>query len=131
MAKCKYNPKTFPTLVRGYAERGLTEEQIAHNLGVSISSFKSYKNKHPPFLAALKAGKAPILFEIEHALYKSAKGFWGPDGKWYPPVTTAQIFSLKNLDKERWRDKHDVEHFGVDGEPITVKILKGASLDDL
>ena len=125
MAKCKYNPDTFPILARGWAERGLTEEQIAHNLGVSISSFKSYKNKYLPFLAALKAGKAPIIFEIEHALYKSAKGFWGPDGKWYPPNSTSQVFSLKNLDKERWRDKHDFEHSGQVGVTIVDDIGDG------
>jgi transcriptional regulator with XRE-family HTH domain len=112
MAKCKYDPDTFPMQAKAWAKEGLTEKQIAENLGVSVATFETYKIKHPEFLEALKEGKKPLIIEIENALYVSAKGHIGPDDKYYPPNPTACIFALKNIAKDKWRDKHDIEHSG-------------------
>ena len=48
MAQSKYDThvKDKLILVEGWARDGLTEEQIARNLGISYSTFKDYKNKH-------------------------------------------------------------------------------------
>ncbi|MDR8011858.1 terminase, partial [Escherichia coli] len=35
-----------------------------------------------------------------------------PLEKYYPPDTTAAIFWLKNRQKDKWRDKQEVEHTG-------------------
>lgn len=35
-----------------------------------------------------------------------------PVEKYYPPDTTAAIFWLKNRQKDKWRDKQEVEHTG-------------------
>ena len=82
-------------LVEGWARNGLTEEQIAHNLGIAYSTFRDYKNKHSALSTALKKGKEVIDFEVENALLKSAL-----EGN-----TTAQIFWLKNRKPKEWRDK--------------------------
>ena len=56
MAQSKYDThvKDKLILVEGWARDGLTEEQIARNLGISYSTFKDYKNKHSALLTALK-----------------------------------------------------------------------------
>lgn len=127
-------------LIEGWARDGLTEEQIAHNMGVSYSSLKNWKNEHLAILTALKKGKEVVDREVENALLKRAKGFTTTeqvvsskkvveykDGKrvkeisepcvievekYYPPDTTADIFWLKNRKPEQWRDKQNMELSG-------------------
>lgn len=82
-------------LVEGWAREGLTEEQIAHNLGIGYTTFKDYKKKYPSFLSALKKGKEVVDFEVENALFKNAM-----EGN-----VTAQIFWLKNRKPTKWREK--------------------------
>ncbi|MDF2881524.1 MAG: hypothetical protein K0R54_2081 [Clostridiaceae bacterium] len=129
--KSKYTEYVEPklVLVEGWARNGLTEEQIAHNLGIGYSTLKEYKNKYPALLAALKKGKEVIDLEVENALLKRALGYKynevtkerDSDGKLVVtkevlkevnPDTTAQIFWLKNRKPADWRDKKDIEQTG-------------------
>lgn len=132
MAKSKYEThvKDKLVLVEGWARNGLTDEQIAKNLGVAYSTLKEYKKKYPAFLAALKKGKEVIDFEVENALLKRALGYRYKEitkefseatgklevtkevEKEVAPDTTAQIFWLKNRKPQEWRDKQDIEHSG-------------------
>ncbi|UZQ49845.1 transposase [Clostridium kluyveri] len=76
MAKTKWDSvKDKLILVEGWAREGLTEEQIAKNLGISIQTFYTYKKKHLEFFEALKKGKEIIDFEVENALLKRALGY--------------------------------------------------------
>ena len=115
-------------LIQGWARDGLTNDQIAHNMGVSLRTFMDWLNRFPSISAHLKAGKAPVDYEVENALLKSALGFEYeetiteieelPGGKqkkqirkvkkYAPPNSTAQIFWLKNRRPDRWRDKQDI-----------------------
>jgi len=131
MAKCKYDPETFPILVLGWARKGITEKQMAKNLGVSKPTFENYKKKYPNFLNSLQRGKKPLINELENALYKAGKGFTGPDDKYYPPSVAALRLALINLSPKDWRDKQTQEVTGPDEGPITVKVLRGASMDEL
>lgn len=82
-------------LVEGWARDGLTDLQIAKNIGVAMSTFCDWKNKHPEFSEALKRSKEVADFEVESALFKKAK----------MGDVTAQIFWLKNRKPKQWRDK--------------------------
>jgi hypothetical protein len=82
-------------LIEGWARDGLTEKDIAHNMGVSNTTLTDYKNKYPAILNALKKGKEVADYTVENALYRSAL-----EGN-----TTAQIFWLKNRRPDKWRDK--------------------------
>ena len=44
-------------LVEGWARDGLTNEQIADNLGINQDTLYTYKKKYPEFSEALKKGK--------------------------------------------------------------------------
>lgn len=133
MAKSKYetNVKDKLILVEGWARNGLTDEQIAKNLGISKDSFYRYKREHTDFSDSLKRGKEVIDFEVENALLKRALGYKYDEitkeinedtgklevtkviTKEVQPDTTAQIFWLKNRKPEDWRDKREVEHGGT------------------
>lgn len=82
-------------LLEGWARDGLTDEQIAHNMGIAYSTLREWKKSQPAILAALKKGKEVVDFEVENALLKSAL-----EGN-----TAAQIFWLKNRRRDKWKDK--------------------------
>ena len=98
MAKGKYEYwRTTDGLIllQGWARDGLTDEQIAHNLGIRRTTLYDWKNKYPDINDALKKGKEIVDYEVENALLKRAK----------QGDVTAQIFWLKNRRPEKWRDK--------------------------
>jgi len=137
MAKGKYEKwitEEGLVLLEGWARDGLTDEQIAHNVGVSRSTLNDWKKKYPDISDALKKGKEVVDLQVENALLKRALGYeyeevtkeshWNEKKNKYElvitksvkkrqaPDTTAQIFWLKNRRPDKWRDKQDVEHTG-------------------
>lgn len=102
MAKGKFQRWLEPdglTLLEGWARDGLTDEQIAHNCGITTKTLYEWKNAHGDICEALKRGKEVVDYEVENALLKNAmKG-----------DTTAQIFWLKNRRPDKWRDKAEVK----------------------
>jgi hypothetical protein len=145
MAKTKYTDD-FPALVEMYMRQGMTEQQAAKKLGVSVSTFEEYKKRYPKFLEAIKRGKAPVDFEVENALLKRAIGFEADDihvsnymgevtltpiKKIFPPDTTAAIFWLKNRNHKRWRDIKGVELTGKDGGPVEQHQVQEISAPEL
>lgn len=131
MAKGKYEYWLSPDgLLRleAYARDGLTDEQIAHNMGISPATLYNYKRDHLEILEALKKGKEVVDIQVENALLKRALGYSYEEKKVevseegtkvtktikeVVPDTTAQIFWLKNRRSDRWRDKQDIEHSGA------------------
>lgn len=110
--------------LEGWARDGLTDEQVAHNVGISRSTLAVWKNKYPDLSDALKRGKEVVDRQVENALLKRALGYEYEEvtfeagvetkrvRKEVQPDTTAQIFWLKNRKPADWRDKRDVEHSG-------------------
>jgi transposase-like protein len=88
------------TLLEGWARNGLTDEQIAHNMGIVTSTFYEWKKKYPKFSEVLKKNKEVVDLEVENALLKSALS----------GNITAQIFWLKNRKPKIWRDKVQYEN---------------------
>lgn len=126
MAKGKYDRWLTPEgllQIEGWARDGLTDEQIAHNMGCSRSTLTVWRSSYPAISDALKKGKEVVDREVENALLKRAIGYEyteeqvtisKKDGrkitqtvKQVVPDTTAQIFWLKNRCPEKWRDKID------------------------
>lgn len=123
--------------LEGWARDGLTEAQIAHNIGITYETLRTWKIKFPAFSDAIKRGKAPVDIEVENALLKRALGFeyeevtteiedvptgkTGEDGKpifkqrkhikkttkVVPPDTAAAFIWLKNRKPKQWRDKRE------------------------
>lgn len=120
-------------LIGGWAMDGLSEEQIAHNMGIAYSTFREWKKTYPAISAVLKKNKEVADRHVENAMYKKATGFTATDrvvstkkvveykdGKrvreitepcvveverYFPPDTTAEIFWMKKRKPEQWGDK--------------------------
>lgn len=54
---------------------GLTDEQIAKNIGVTPSTLYEWKKKYSEFSEALKRGKEVVDRQVENALLKRALGY--------------------------------------------------------
>jgi len=124
VAKGKYQRWLEPDgllLLEGWARDGLTDEQIAGNVGITATTLYEWKNRFPEISEALKKGKEIVDIQVENALLKRALGYEymeerveisEKDGrkviqttKTALPDTAAQIFWLKNRRPDRWRDK--------------------------
>lgn len=120
--------------ISAWARDGLTNEQIAHNMGITEKTLYEWCNKYREFGDTLKRTKEVVDIEVENALYRKALGYnatvkktfkvkdiiYNENGKkireterleegfdevHIPADTTAQIFWLKNRQSEKWRDK--------------------------
>ena len=83
--------------LEGWARDGLTNEQIAKNIGIDERTLYRWKEKESLICHALKRSREVVDFEVENALLKSAL-----EGN-----VTAQIFWLKNRKKDQWREKQE------------------------
>lgn len=87
-------------LLEGWSRNGLTNQQIADNIGINVKTLYDWKNKESDICNALKKGKEVVDIEVENALLKSALS----------GNVTAQIFWLKNRKPKIWRDKVQYEN---------------------
>ena len=129
--------------IESWARTGLTDEQIAKNMGVNKTTLYDWIKKFPDISNSIKKGKAPIDFEVENALFKRAIGYEYEeiettieeiDGKQRKrikkikkvalPETSAMIFWLKNRKPEQWRKLNPVVEAKLNAE--TEKLLKEA-----
>lgn len=100
MAKGKYKEWLDPDnlkLLEGWARDGLTDEDIARNMRIAVSTLYDWKNKYSEISEALKKGKEVVDYQVENAMLKSAL-----EGN-----TVAQIFWLKNRRPDKWRDNRN------------------------
>ena len=75
MAKGKYADWLTPEgllKIEGWARDGLTDEQIAKNIGISRSTLNVWKDRYSDISDALKKGKDIIDRQVENALLKRA-----------------------------------------------------------
>jgi len=119
---------------------GLTEVEIARELGVSEGSIAVWKKAYPEFLDALKRGGVPADGKVSRSLFERATGYRyveqqaikvaitrgsGKDRvveervevvaveKFVPPDPASMALWLKNRQQHRWRDKREVEVQGT------------------
>ena len=129
--------------VQGWARDGLSNEQIAHNMGVSAKTLCEWQNRFGEFRNALKKGKEVVDREVENALLKRALGYEYDEVTQEPvtdkdtgitemrvtkrvtkqivPDVTAQIFWLKNRKPNEFRDKRDVDLSGHVELPVVLR----------
>lgn len=105
--------------IQNWARNGLTDKQIAANLGISRTTLNEYRQARPELQEALNTGKMLCIAELENALVKRALGFEFEETKTYikyedgkevkyqerikrycPPHVGACIILLKNKDRD-------------------------------
>lgn len=109
--------------IQSWVRDGLTDIQVAKNMGISKTTFYDWMNKYPAMSDSVKKGKQPVDFEVENALLKRALGYEieetntfitmnskgekvqkvNKTKKHIAPDATAAIFWLKNRRPDKWR----------------------------
>ena len=115
--------------IAAWTRDGLSEAQIAKNLGISYMTFRRAK-KDPEYgeqiSNALIQTKDVVDMEVENMLLKRARGYEYDEiteeyemgvlvkrkvtHKMVVPDTSAQIFWLKNRQPDKWRDRREVDN---------------------
>lgn len=132
--------------IEGWARDGLTNEQIAQNIGINPDTLYNWIKRFPEISDALKKGKEVVDRQVENALLKRALGYtydevtyeFGEEvkrvTKEVAPDTTAQIFWLKNRKPEVWRDRKEldanVNHTNNPFHDLTTEELKKLAEED-
>lgn len=143
MAKGKYQEWLEPEgllKIEGWARDGLTEEQIAENMGICRDTLYEWKKQFSDISDTLKKGKEVIDRQVENALLKRALGYEYEEisekyemgilterkvtKKQVVPDTTAQIFWLKNRKPSDWRDKPEGESVKDENEVIKIELTR-------
>jgi hypothetical protein len=127
---------------------GATDKEIADFFDVVESTINLWKLEHPKFSESIKKGKTLADANVADRLYQRAMGYTHdavkifPSGgeaedsegnkvkgplivpyqEHYPPDTVAAIFWLKNRQKDKWRDKQEVDVRTPEG--ITVNYVR-------
>ena len=109
--------------IQSWFRDGLSDVQVAKNMGISKTTFYDWMNKYPAMSDSVKKGKQPVDFEVENALLKRALGYEieetntfitinskgekvqkvNKTKKHIAPDATAAIFWLKNRRPDKWR----------------------------
>ena len=61
--------------LEAWARNGLTDEQIASNMGITRSTLNEWKKKYSDISDTLKRGKEVVDIQVENALLKRALGY--------------------------------------------------------
>lgn len=155
MAKGKYEywlTKEGLLLLEGWARDGLTDEQIAKNIGISRKTLIEWKQKYSDICDTLKKGKEVVDREVENALFKRARGFDYTEvteeriydratgeykmtitksvRKHMAPDVAAVIFWLKNRKPAEWREKVTEIQTGAAGDDGFIDALNATAKED-
>lgn len=104
---------------------GATDKDLADFFDVEESTINNWKIAQPEFLESIKKGKTMADANVADRLYQRAIGYEHPETitasyqgmitdikevtKHYAPDPTAAIFWLKNRQRDKWRDRQDID----------------------
>lgn len=125
MVQAKYKEwltKDGLTKLRGWARRGLTDEQIAKLITINVSTLYDWKKKYPEINKALKKGKEVIDDEVEEALIKSMLGFKTTDIQYKMVKIDDDVLKAK---RNKFSNEYKMDHPEASKNEIAIATLEG------
>ena len=117
--------KTKPTIdinlrqVEALAAQGLTQQQIADALGISVSTLDNRKRDNEEFRDAIKRGKAKGIAKVTNKLFEQIQS----------GNVTATIFFLKT--QAGWKEAQVIDHTSSDGSMSPKSALTSEQFQDI
>lgn len=112
--------------IRSWRRHGLTDDEVAKKMGIARSTLWTWAERFPDILDAIKKGREERVAVIEDSLEDCAVGYYRDEvtleriynrktgefemvetkrvKKWVAPTPAVQIFALKNLAPDQWKD---------------------------
>lgn len=118
MAKGRYQKWLEPdnlVLLEGWKRNGLTDQQIADNIGINRRTLDKWKSKYGRIGHALKMGHEAANYAVEGKLFRKA----------VQGNTTAMIFWLKN----NWRDKYNDSELSPEERKLAIARMEKLKAD--
>jgi transcriptional regulator with XRE-family HTH domain len=107
-------------LILGWAHDGLTDDQIAHNMGISRSTLNEWKKKFSDISDTLKKGKEVVDYQVENALLKRALGYTFTEKKYEPVKMSEEEYYAKKTQA--------VNHFKLEHPEATMEDIRVVEL---
>lgn len=140
-------------LLECWKRNGMSQDDIASNMGITRKTLCEWKNKRPEIREALRRGKEVVDFQVENALLKAALGYKYTEVKTYisgnqdkngnrtvkiektekevGPNVTACLAWLNNRKSNDWRRNRDNEiELKDENSNITINIIKGKNNEE-
>lgn len=102
--KEKYQQSILPKMgeLAALISAGGSEAAAAELAGVSLSTFRRYRKRHPELEELFEIRRQLCAEMVESALLKRAIGYEDASGKEVPPDVRAAVFWLQNRCPENW-----------------------------
>lgn len=155
--KIKYDPKATPALFEELVTRSenYTNKQLAEKMGISVPVLRDWEETYPAMQEARHRGEKAryhlLKKEAERSLLKQLQGYYIEetktvyidDGTGSPrikeqtttrkhvaPSPAITIFTLSNLDPERWLQQRVVRELPAQDKQIVVEFIDTDSLSE-
>lgn len=91
--------------IEEWALMALTNNQIAKNMGIGLSTFYKWQSEYSDLVDALKKGKVVVDLEVENALFKRATGFKTTEDKYiHVPMDSEEIDEFVQIQCDAWEE---------------------------
>ncbi|WP_323064627.1 terminase [Limosilactobacillus reuteri] len=103
--------------LEGWARDGLTDEQIAKNIGIRRPTLYAWKKAHSDIADALKKGKEVVNVEVENALLKRALGTTTKTTQYRMVKEDPDVLKAKRI---KYLNAYKLEHPELTKQELTV-----------
>ena len=103
--------------LQGWARDGLTDEQIAYNIGIRRETLYQWENRFPNISNALKKGKEVVDRQVESSLYKRANGYMTTDHQYKVVDIDDNVLWAK---RKRAENQYKIDHPEATEEEIKI-----------
>lgn len=103
--------------LQGWARDGLTDEQIAKNIGCHVSTLYDWKDKYSDISEALKKGKEVVDVEVENSLLKKALGTTTKTTQYRMVKEDPDVLKAKRI---KYLNEYKLEHPELTKQELTV-----------
>lgn len=109
--------------LQGWARDGLTDEQIAYNIGIRRPTLYAWEKKYSDISDALKKGKEVVDRKVENSLFKRATGY----------KTTEHQYKVVTLDDDvLWARRRKVQNeFKLNNPEATDDEIKAYAIENV
>jgi len=116
----KYDPSYCEAVIE-HCKDGSSITSFGASVGVSRTTITNWQHEFPKFGEAVQIAKAhAAAWWEERARLVVANG--GTSAQ-----STLCMFGMKNMGREDWADRQEVEHSGKDGTPLGFKVTFGSA----